>query len=118
MSQSIWHIEFKASYNLKKISMRDSSKCIVVGALCRKPVKGNGDKLISRNINQMQWKQSALTDHRPHDTGTRPSLFYVLVVVVDSYGVTVELSCGDKLLDGLLDRSKQLPAVCPYKKIL
>ena len=26
-------------------------------------------------------------------------------LVVDSYGVTVELSCGDELLDGFFDRS-------------
>jgi len=51
---------------------------------------------MSQNIGQR-----ALTNHRPPDMSTP----HLCVLVMDSYGVAVELSSGDELLNGFLDRA-------------
>jgi hypothetical protein len=47
------------------------------------------------------------------DTLTHLPLTFGVLVVVDSYRVTAELSCGDELLHGFLDRSRWQPALRP-----
>ena len=94
--------------------MRDSSKSIVIDASGvekngkRKWRKGDITKNHSDGIHGKKrppTKVSSITDLL---TQLPP-----LILVLDSYGVAVELSCSVEVLNGFLDRSRWPPVVRP-----